>query len=357
MTPAPDQLVQEAQESARFDPRRQSPSVLYLGMSTSNVCNYRCKHCHIWQNEDRRDRLTGARRVALIGEFAAMSPGGTVVLQGGEVTLDLPQLMELGGACRAAGLPCLIVTNGSQIGDRETAQALAESGISIVSVSLDSHRPELHDFTRGVRGAFEQAVGAVRLLAETRARTGSPRVIVACVVFDRNAGELADYLEFCRGIGADHVDFQILARTFANRHPERDVFFERHFWHTREAKEQAIAEIRSFVLEHHDENGFLVKQPADLDWIASYIRDPDFRTTQPVCASHERNLIVDTEGNVALCFNTAAILSDPFVGNVRHATLRDLWAGAKAAQDRWVMDRCTLNCGALNCHRRASASS
>ncbi len=357
MTGGTEPGIQAAQSPARFAPERQLPSVLYLGMSTSNICNYRCKHCHIWQNEDRRDRLTGVQRAALIEQFAAMSPGGTVVLQGGEVTLDLPQLMELGSACRAAGLPCLIVTNGSRIQDRATAEALATSGISVVSVSLDSHRPELHDATRGVKGAFEQAVGAVKLLAETRARTGSPRVIVACVVFDRNAGELAAYLEFCRELGADHVDFQILARTFANRHPERDVFFERHFWHTREAKERAIAEIRSFVLEHHDASGFLVKQPADLDWIASYIRDPDFRTTRPVCGSHERNLIVDTEGNVALCFNTAAILADPFVGNVRHASLRDLWAGAKAAEDRRIMDQCTLNCGALNCHRRAPGSS
>jgi hypothetical protein len=61
---------------------------------------------------------------------------------------------------------------------------------------------------------------------------------------------------------------------------------------------------------------------------------------------------VDSRGDVALCFYTRRILERPFVGNARERSLVELWSGAKAAQDRAVMDLCTLNCGALNCHRQ-----
>ena len=81
---------------------------------------------------------------------------------------------------------------------------------------------------------------------------------------------------------------------------------------------------------------------------------PDFQTAQPVCASHHQNLIVDTEGDVALCFNTEAILAEPWSGNVLDRSLAEVWAGGKAGSDREVMDLCRLNCGALNCHRQAS---
>ena len=95
-----------------------------------------------------------------------------------------------------------------------------------------------------------------------------------------------------------------------------------------------------------------MKGADDLAWILAYVGDPDFRSERPVCGSHQSNLHVDAEGNAALCFNTAAILSEPFVGSARTLSLAELWQGQKAERDRVVMDACTLNCGALNCHRR-----
>jgi MoaA/NifB/PqqE/SkfB family radical SAM enzyme len=347
-------LASRRGHDAPFNPVAISPQTLYLAMSTSNICNYRCKHCHIWMREDRRDLLPLSRRLEVVDEFADMSPQGLVVVHGGEVTLDPEQLYAIAARCRSRSLPCLIVTNGSRIQTPEAAARLASSGISIVSVSLDSHRPELHEYTRGVRGGFDDTVRAIRLLAEARDRGAPLRLIVACVVFDRNVEELDDYFSFVRGLGADHMDFQMLARTFANSHPDRDVFFERHFWHDPAAKHRAIGALRQFVESHEDGTGFLVKRPGDLDWIEAYIEDPDFTTADPVCGSHHQNLIVDTEGNAALCFNTTAILSDPFAGNVAHLGLREIWRGLKAGEDRKTMDVCRLNCGALNCHRDRS---
>jgi MoaA/NifB/PqqE/SkfB family radical SAM enzyme len=335
-----------------FDARRQAPEVLYLALPTSDICNYRCRHCHIWLQKARPQPLPRARRLELVAEFARLAPGGTVVLPGGEVTLDWEELIAVAGACRAAGLPLFVLTNGARIDSDAAARALVTSGVTHVAVSLDSHRPELHVYTRGVAAAFEETTGAIRRLAAARdAVAPQVKIQTACVLFRENLGEFSEYVEFCRGLGAQHVDFQLLARTFANASRDRDAFFEKHFWHAPEQKQEAKRQLAALI-ERWGDDPLVVKTRADLAWMLSYVDDPDFRTERPVCGSHHRNLHVDAEGNTALCFNTAAILEHPHVGSAASSSLAELWTGAKAAEDRRAMDLCTLNCGALNCHRR-----
>jgi len=337
---------------AIFSPAATPPETLFLSLPASDVCNYRCRHCHIWMQEKRSDLLPASRRRALIEEFAALNPKGTVILPGGEVTLEPEELLPVAAACRERGLDLIVLTNGSKIQDATAAERLAGSGVTHVVVSLDSHRAELHNYTRGVPTAYDDTIRAVRELVAARDRVAPGlKVMTACVLFKENLPEFPDYVEFCRGLGVDHVDFQLLGRTFANRSRGRDFFFDKHFWHAREEKTEAHRLVRSLV-ERFAADLLVVKKGTDLDWMLAYIADPDFESETPVCGSHQRNLLVDASGDVALCFNTAAILSAPFVGNVRDATLLELWTGGKAAQDRAVMDHCTLNCGALNCHRR-----
>ena len=341
-----------------FDPGATPPSMLYLSLPVSDICNYRCRHCHIWMHEKSADALSRGRRIELVREFAQLNPAGTVVLPGGEVTLDMDELLAVAGACRDQGLPCVIMTNGSRIDALEVARALVTSGVTFCAVSLDSHLPELHNFTRGLPVAFDEATRAIRLLAEARDRFAPDRfrLCVTGVLFRENLALFPEFVAFCRSLGAQHVDLQVLSRTFANAHATRDAFFEKHFWHTAEEKSDARRLFTRFLTELDPAGEILVKRPADLDWILRYVDDPDFATEEPICGSHHLNLIVDARGDGALCFNTKRILDDPFVGNARNITLAELWRGTKAASDRAVMDACTLNCGALNCHRKESAT-
>ena len=341
-----------------FDPNLHPPSMLYLSLPVSDICNYRCRHCHIWMKEQRPDTLSRARRIELVQEFAHWNPSGYVVLPGGEVTLDMEELLAVAGACREAGLPCLIMTNGSRIDSLEVARTLVTSGVTFTSVSLDSHLAELHNFTRGLPTAFDETTRAIRLLAEARDlwAPATFRLCVTGVLFKENLPHFPAFVEFCRGLGAQNVDLQVLARTFSNAHETRDAFFEKHFWHTPEEKALARRHFTQFLTELDPTGEFLVKRPADLDWILRYVDDPDFATEEPICGSHQTNLIIDARGDGALCFNTQRILEDPFVGNAANLSLAELWRGGKAADDRAIMDRCTLNCGALNCHRRKSGA-
>ena len=338
-----------------FDSRENPPETLYLSIPASDICNFRCRHCHIWLQEVRANPLPRARRLDLVAEFAHLNPQGTVVVPGGEVTLNLEELYAVASACKKFGLGCVVVSNGSRIRNAQEARRLAESGVTLCAVSLDSHLPEIHNFIRGLPSAFDDAIRAIRLLAEASAATGGRfRAIVATVVCKRNLSLLRDLVDFVRGLGAANLDLQILAKTFANANPARDPFFAENFWHTYEEKEEAKRAFRAFLAGSATDGGFVVKKSSDLPWIESYIDDPDFQTAIPVCGSHYSNLIVNVEGDAALCFNTKSILDQPYVGNAGQQSLAELWSGTKAAHDRDVMEVCRLNCGALNCHRRRS---
>jgi len=335
----------------------EAPDILYLSVPASDICNYRCRHCHIWLQEKKARLLPRARRLELIEEFSRLNPAGTVVVPGGEVSLEPEELFAVTGSCRQRGLRCILLTNGSTVTDRARADSLVGCGVTLVSVSLDSHLARLHNYTRGLETAFEQTTRAIRLLVEARAAMSSgPTLIVTSVLFKENLPLLAEFIEYVRQLGAMHVEFQLLGRTFANAQKGMDHFFEKHFWHSAADKAAARQTLRD-VLERYAEDGFVLKKPRDLSWMLPYIDDPDYQTAQPICGSHYTNLIVDSEGNASLCFNTQKILADPFVGNAATESLSTLWEGVKAQADREVMDQCRLNCGALLCHRRRSRQS
>lgn len=338
---------------SRFDPTRSPPTWLHLTTATSRLCNYRCRHCHIWMQKDSQNELTVEQRVDLIRQFAAFGPDGTVAIPGGEVMMDLDELLVLTGACRESRLECILNANGSYITDEKIARTVVESGITRLCISLDSHVPELHNYTRGVASAYRETLRAIRLLVEARDRW-NPRFFlsVSCVVFDRNLELLRDFVEFCRGLGVDRADFQLLSQTFANAHPTRDVFFEEHFFHTPEAKARAIG-VLTGVIDDYRTDGFLQKTREDLPSMIGYLSSQEFLTDEPICGSHERNLIVHPNGDVALCHNSYGVMpEDEYVGNVRHESLREIWTGARAQRARAIMDQCRLGCGSLNCHRR-----
>lgn len=355
--PAPAPPASPAPEA--FDPFRQPPLVMFLSMSTSNVCNFRCKFCHIWMNENPWNTLSVEERVEVIDQFAALSgPGGCVFPAGGEVTMDLPELFALAGACRDRGLQCRIATNGSAVVSAEIASQLVLSGLTCITVSLDSHHPEIHEYARGMKGCFPQTVEAIRLLVEARDRHRVPVLIgAACVVFDQNLEELEDYIDFCHGLGVNFTDFTLLGRTFVNQSKHGDPFFEKHFWWTPEAKQRAKQKVEHVIREKARTPNVLARTPDDLPFMLNYIEDPDFQISTPICASHQRNLVVDTTGKVSLCFNASMIFPEPHIGNVKESTLFELWTGTKTEEYRSVMDECRLNCGALGCHRRMDASS
>jgi len=129
-----------------------------------------------------------------------------IILTGGE-PMSRADLYELAAYATEAGLPVVMAPCGHLV-NRETVQAIRQSGIKAISISLDGKDAETHDRFRGVAGAYDTAVAATRAAAEG----GLPFQINATVT-QHNVAQLPDMLETALALGAMTFDVFFLVPT------------------------------------------------------------------------------------------------------------------------------------------------
>ena len=327
-------------------PELQAPSCLYLTITSE--CNLRCKMCHLWTTKDSSTVLTTEEKLQAIEQFHQLNPGGAVILCGGETMLRGDQFWQLSKACRSLGLACTASTNGTFIQDDNLADLLRFGPTRLV-LSMDGHRAELHDFTRGVKGSWDQLISTIEKVLRKRDQLGDvvTELRLLTLLYRDNFNYWPDIVEFARTLNVDSIAFQMLTPTYVNQNPKRDVFFEsQHLENTPETIE-LIDHVESQYVDdpfvEHDEDCF--------SSFRSYIRGQETTDIQ-VCESHHKNMMISTEGDVSLCFNMSAINDAGNVGNIRERSLSDLWFDQYTATMREKMDDCRLSCGMLRCHRR-----
>lgn len=326
-----------------------APTTLFLEITTE--CNSRCRYCHMWMLSDGEGSLNLAERVDLIEQFARMSPGGEVVFTGGEPFRKKEELLNLVRICRANGLRSATNTNGSYL-TPDCFDEIVRHGPTFLVISLDSHVPAVHDYHRGTPGSFHSTVETIKgLLAkrdELRPQV-AVEVLTNTVVTGDNVADLATTLAFIETLGVDGMTLQILSPTFHRKGPT-DVFYERHF-----LRDIPLAvDTLQALIRNRCAYPRLRTTDTDLSWMQKYVARRD-ALAEPVCGSHERNMMVDHRGELQLCFNMKKLLGGRVIGNVRSESLSAMWSGEASASARRVMADCRQTCGMLNCHRKPSS--
>ncbi len=329
----------------------------FLLLDFNEQCNLRCNHCDFWKNKnpDQSNHRTPQRTHELIAEFAQLSPHGVVVTCGGEPMLDLEEWLALCRVSRESGLPFFSVTNGILIQTPEMAERLILEGPDEISLSLDSPDPEIHDRMRGMSGAFDKTVRALRLLLEARARHPEIQkpIIVMGLVCKTTYRDLESFFDLVLNqIGADKLKLNIVQPTFGR--PKRDRFFE-------EEGEVNPRRLRK-SLNRCDQRFSLGLNPVWIDHAVMYFRSlpsSDERakgwrshagTKKSICNAVDRNIEVDLYGNARHCFSSDFGLF-PLK---KEGDLRAFWASREARRDEML--RCNRFCAISHSLRAESAT-
>ena len=134
----------------------------WIAWEITRRCNLRCVHCRSSSQlevEGHPDfSLDEAKRV-LDDIRSYASP--VVVLSGGEPLLR-SDVFDIAAYGTGLGLRMCLATNGSLV-TAETCRQITESGIRMVSLSLDGSTAAVHDDFRNQPGAFEGVMNATRL--------------------------------------------------------------------------------------------------------------------------------------------------------------------------------------------------
>ena len=197
-TPMPSGAFDTALESmvaiSRGDAR---PISAYI--SLTDRCRFTCAYCSNAKEEPAADRTTVEARDAVrqLQEAGACCIGFT----GGEPMLreDLAEIV----ATVDRRSYSVLFTSGHRVDDAAAAR-LAQAGLTVAAVSLDSRRAEEQNRVRGSGAAFDTAVRAIRAFSGAGVYTS-----VSAVLSPRMASgsDKLDLVRFCGGLGAHEVRF------------------------------------------------------------------------------------------------------------------------------------------------------
>lgn len=310
----------------------------------------------------------------VIDEFSSLNAQGSIVIGGGEPTLDRDLFFEVCRIGRRKNLKVLTITNGSRITTVEEATRLVLDGPDELSISLDGPTEALHDKHRGTKGAFERAIRAIRLVVKARNLHNTPTKIYVIGLLAASTSRLLRefYTLVLSDLGADKLKLNVVQPTFVNNRiseaelvatpqglvPQmkvHDKFFEQ--------ESQISPEFLANELEYCEETFRLHFNPEWKRQVVSYFRllwqKPNLHlgwgcgleTDEIVCNSLDRNIFVDVQGQASSCpsikFSNKR-LTEP-------GDLTAFWV-ARSSHPPEGMSTCKSLCGMCHAMRRESAT-
>lgn len=129
----------------------------------TNKCNLCCMHCYNKSGKDAHYKDLSDDEMMIIAQHIVDAGIPVVCFCGGEPLLRYPLLLKAAKILSSRGIVVNMVTNGLLLTD-EKVQKLRKSGVNGIQISLDSYSAVVHDKFRGVEGAYQKALEAIKLI-------------------------------------------------------------------------------------------------------------------------------------------------------------------------------------------------
>jgi len=267
----------------------------------TKACNLACKHCYARGGTPSKDELSTDEVKKFMKRFADLNVF-TLQFTGGEPFIR-KDFMELLRFAHELNFSIDILTNGTLI-NKEVAKKIASLNVHSVQVSLDGANPDTHDRFRGIPGAFQRTILAIKSLVKSKVR-----VSVATTFNRTNVNELDEIYQLVRDLGVCSFLFGFVYPIGRGEEVHRDLALS--------PEEQEL--VREFLIRESQK----IKQT---DGFSIYIDEAigkiiNGKVRPPVCKAGRIMVAITAEGNVALC----PMLSELSAGNLRNQDIQDLW--------------------------------
>ena len=131
------------------------------------TCNLKCKMCYIWRIP--QDSSVSVEKwinlIKNLKRFKNQYSSIEVSIGGGEPYLQ-NSIFKIFSECKRLGFRSNIITNGSLLTKKLIDKSI-ESGLTGISISLESIESHLHDSLRGIKGTFNKAMNAINYIKKT----------------------------------------------------------------------------------------------------------------------------------------------------------------------------------------------
>ena len=310
----------------------------------------------MYDEKNAANYLSLQRREEILKEFFLLNPFGKVVPCGGDTMLNTENYFATINLIRQIGLRCLNVANGMEILTVADAERVVLEGPHEISISLDSHIKEVHDWSRGLKGSYDMAVNALRMLIKAREKfKTNTKIFAMAIISEINYKTLDEFYNFVlNDIGADKLKLNFLQPTFEPK--EFDfTFFRKH-------TVQDVVRLEE-ILNNCNLKYSLNINPKWLIDIKVYLNsvndDPTAGwfskkgTSKTICNSGTRNIMIDLYGKANLCFSHRFSPGTPLK---IFGDLEKFWNSGATNLLREQMETCNAYCGISHSVRKENCT-
>lgn len=329
-------------------------------LTITNHCNLRCQMCGQWSKqgyvrgnpESLKNELSLADWKRVVDELAAHGVP-SVLLRGGEVFM-FPGIIELLDHIRETGMGISIDTNGTML--EQFAADIVRIGDLHLTISVDGPEP-IHDAVRGVPGSFRRIEAGLARLAEEEAVAGRKISRGICFTISQYSYKgLGVMPEVARSLGIDLISivpYYYFPEFVGRRYEEelRALGCRAYSWVGFHHEDSGVDfdEFLRQLRQYHATLGGIRDYPylpLDEDQFRVWFADAEVPVGSARCQNVESLIDIQPDGSANFCVDFV----DYSFGNVREATIEQLWNGDRAERFRELRRRKPLavcyRCGA-----------
>ena len=166
---------------------------LRMDLALTFRCQNNCIHCYAGGPHET-DELSTDQWKQVIDKLHSI---GVFILTftGGEPTLreDLPELLLY---AENRGAVTGLITNGRRLKDKSYAEQLEKAGLDFVQVTLESHKPQIHDQMTATKGSWKETLAGIKNALQTKVY-----VTTNTTLSKYNASEFLQTMDFIKELG------------------------------------------------------------------------------------------------------------------------------------------------------------
>ena len=158
-------------------------------------CQNDCVHCYAGGPHETPE-ITTAQWKNVIDKLSDI---GVFILTftGGEPTLreDLPELLLY---AQNKGMVTGLISNGRKLKDKAFVDVLEKSGLDFVQVTLESHKPQVHDKMTESKGSWKETIAGIRIAMQSKIYVSTNTTLSK-----HNAADFLTTVDYIKGLGVD----------------------------------------------------------------------------------------------------------------------------------------------------------
>jgi MoaA/NifB/PqqE/SkfB family radical SAM enzyme len=261
-----------------------------------------------------------------------------VEITGGEPMMEKENLLPMIKYLKKQFKTVLLNTNGSLI-NKSTISELQKAGLDVIKISLYSLLPKIHNQMRGSSIAFDNAMKAIKLTSKSKLK-----LKIAILITRQNISYIPKLIYYLSHWPKIEITLQPLDELVESKESKnlRHNQLPGSLW----PEKKEVLKFFAWAIK----NKHLISNGVEhLFILRNYYLDPSTALSNK-CFSGQRNLIINPDGGVSLCYKY------PPIGNIFKDNLKDILK-KEAKKQRLEIKDCKKYCRVLGCNYARSISS